>query len=87
MLNVRRGPLRRRSEAIQEGKINLHSMNKRRITLETEGSLAADLIQEVIERNTIKEDLQHLHHVVSGLCSQTRSLTDLPSSCSTCFRC
>jgi hypothetical protein len=32
-------------------------MDKRRVTLETEGSLTANLIQEIVERDAVKEDL------------------------------
>lgn len=35
-------------------------MNKRRVALETEGSLIANLVQEIVEWNTKKKNLQHL---------------------------
>lgn len=49
-------------------------MDKRRVTLETEGSLTTNLIQEIIEGNTVKEDLQHLQAIVSS-CACRRVLS------------
>lgn len=64
-----------------------HGIEERSLAVEAVDSLLADLIQEVIERNAVNQNLKNLVKVLVLYVSTPQGWSHLQSSYSTCYQC